>query len=923
MNFPRFRLLLLAVAVCASYVAVDAQTPMATLTITNNGNASGAVGVQPGGNVCNPNPGGGGGGAPCTYSYPVGTQLRIMANSPSTPGIFNSGVGDTASCATSVCVFTLNGNSAITATFDPGGGPYPSLTIGLQGDGKGNVGTDNNQCQNFELGFSACTTYYGAGSSVRLQGRSMPGNIFAGFSGGTVDAGGCTGTGNCVFTLSNNSSVDASFSAMASVAITPPTLSTPVNTNAFFNATPTFTNNMTRPAFNGATPWQSHVAMDVARFSLAAATVNDRLYAIGGVDGACPSPGPSCPFGPLGTVEVFDPMVTLIAQFDQAWTPRQSMATPRSGLATAVVNDRIYAIGGHTSGGSPVASMESYDPSSNTWSARAPMSSARANMAAAVINGTIYAAGGDAAAGGDPAAPLTTVEAYDAVTNTWTTKAPMAIARRFPAAAAVNGTLYVIGGDGTGSVEAYDPATDTWTARESMPNGGGTHRAAALNGLIYAVGGSPVTTKVYNPAVNAWTTFSPSSQLPSGQFALAVLDGRLFATGGNLADNTAVKTLLANRPPETTWWAHNSVVARVNSGNNGSFNALTAGTSTISARLVNIDSGAQSALLTVTAGGGNFPIFLGIPSGAFAQTGQANWGCGTFGQTSSGPWTVQVDYGQGAGFENTPYIANPPPDGQCVQNNQFPKGLFFFNHAYNSPGDYPVTVKVTNITTTASQTGSFNVHVEQPEPEDCVPVVSNITAIGTVPFESVQVAVFNAITDELLFEGELPLGFFDDAGLPEGQYRIEFSVPAPYSAGYSVTPSTFEVDAVCGVTVNLNATVQAIPAVPPSISLTLSPNAIWPPNNKLVPVTATITASSPNGHATTVQLVSITNNESGAGDVAGATPGTDDRAFEVRAKRNGGGSGRIYTVTYRATDTVTGLSTLVSGTIVVPHDQGK
>ncbi len=206
-NLPGLRSVLLALVVCAAYVAVDAQTPMVTLTITHAGDASGATGVQAVGNVnisgkvCNPNPGGGGGGTPCTFPYPVGTHLRIMANSPSTPGIFNSGVGDTAACATSVCEFTLNGDSSITTTFGTGGGPYPSLTVNLLGDGKGNVGTDNNQCQNFELGFSACTTYYGAGSAVVLQGRSMPGNIFAGFSGGTVDAGACAGTGNCGFVL--------------------------------------------------------------------------------------------------------------------------------------------------------------------------------------------------------------------------------------------------------------------------------------------------------------------------------------------------------------------------------------------------------------------------------------------------------------------------------------------------------------------------------------------------------------------------------------------------------------------------------------------------------------------------------------------------------------------------------------------------
>jgi len=42
-------------------------------------------------------------------------------------------------------------------------------------------------------------------------------------------------------------------------------------------------------------------------------------------------------------------------------------------------------------------------------------------------------------------------------------------------------------------------------------------------------------------------------------------------------------------------------------------------------------------------------------------------------------------------------------------------------------------VKVTNTTTSASQTGTFHVHVEQPEPQGCAPIVANITARVLVP----------------------------------------------------------------------------------------------------------------------------------------------------------------------------------------------
>jgi N-acetylneuraminic acid mutarotase len=936
MNLPRrIRLLLLAVAFCGLYGSAEAQN--ATLTITNNGPNSGAVGVQPGGNVCNPNPGGGGGGAPCTFSYPIGTPLRLMANSPSTPGIFNNGTGDALGCGmngTSVCEFILNGNSSITATFDAAGGPFPSLTINLvsHGGGKGNVGTDNNQCQDFELGFSACTTYYGAGSSVRLQGRSMPGNIFAGFSNGTVDAGGCAGTENCHFTLSDNSTVDATFAALSSVAISPSSATTNVGNSVFFAARATFTNGMQRDSFNGSTPWQSHVQMDAARFSLAAEVVDNKLYAFGGVDGFCPSGGGSCPFSPKSTVDVFDPLVTLIAEFPQAWTSRAPMTIPRGSLASAVVGGRIYAIGGHTSGGATVASMESYDPSTNAWSTRDPMSGPRAGMAAAVVNTIIYVVGGSASAGSGGSTPLNTVEAFDAANDEWLTTAPpaMQVARHLPAAAAVNGILYVIGGDGTGSVEAFDPAGGSWTMKAPMPGGGGSHKAVALNGLIYVVGGSPVTVKVYNPALNAWTTLSSTSQQPSGQFALAVLDGRLFAAGGNLSDNTAVTALLANRPPEATWWSHNTAVGQINSGNSGSVSGLAAGTATISARLVtfdtggNVPSGGTSATLTVTSGGGGgSTIFVNGPNQAFTQVGQANWGCGTFNQNAPGPWTVTVDYGEGGGVEPMPFTPDPPM-GTCSSPTGISKGVFYFNHAYSAPGTYHVVVTVRNTVTNATGTHAFDVEVEVGGGGGgaCVPIVSNISVIGTVPFDRVHVAVFDRVTGQLLTDDDtaLPLGFFDDASLPDGQYRFEFSVPA----GYQVTPAILIVDAVCGEPININLTVQEIAPDPPSISVAPSTNTLWPPNKKMVTITIDVVTSGPQGHPVSVELVSITSSEPGGeNDVAGAAFGTDDRVFQLRAKRLGGGPGRVYTVTYRVTDTVTGLSSTATTTIVVPHDQGQ
>ena len=50
--------------------------------------------------------------------------------------------------------------------------------------------------------------------------------------------------------------------------------------------------------------------------------------------------------------------------------------------------------------------------------------------------------------------------------------------------------------------------------------------------------------------------------------------------------------------------------------------------------------------------------------------------------------------------------------------------------------------------------------------------------------------------------------------------------------------------------------------------------------------------------------------------------GTDDRQFELRAERSGGGSGRVYTITYEAEDH-SGNKTTRSVTVTVPKSQSS
>ena len=110
--------------------------------------------------------------------------------------------------------------------------------------------------------------------------------------------------------------------------------------------------------------------------------------------------------------------------------------------------------------------------------------------------------------------------------------------------------------------------------------------------------------------------------------------------------------------------------------------------------------------------------------------------------------------------------------------------------------------------------------------------------------------------------------------------------------------------------------------------MTLSPTTLWPPNHKFQNVTATIAVTDNCDPNPTVTLVSITSNEPETGflgngdkgpDIEGAALGTDDRTFSLRSERGTGGqsTGRVYTITYRATD-ASGNTRDVTATVTVP-----
>lgn len=130
-----------------------------------------------------------------------------------------------------------------------------------------------------------------------------------------------------------------------------------------------------------------------------------------------------------------------------------------------------------------------------------------------------------------------------------------------------------------------------------------------------------------------------------------------------------------------------------------------------------------------------------------------------------------------------------------------------------------------------------------------------------------------------------------------------------------------------GNTNSCNSVVKVVDTTPPVISsVSASPNVLWPPNHKMVPVTVAVSASDVCSPTVTCKITSVTSNEPLVGPGSGHTAPdwqiTGDLSVNLRAERAGSGNGRIYTLNVQCTD-ASGNSATKTVTVDVPHDQGR
>jgi len=268
--------------------------------------------------------------------------------------------------------------------------------------------------------------------------------------------------------------------------------------------------------------WESKASMPTARSWTDAVVYNGKIYVVGGC--SCLS---DCQqfYNAVGTLEVYDPL-------NDSWAVLTPMSIPRVGPAVAVVDGKIYVMGGfNRDTWSANPTVEVYDIATDTWSTGTPMPTPRSWARAVVLNKKIYVLGGVGYH------YYNVCEVYDPATDTWTSCAPFKTGRYLHAATAANGKIYIIGGDSWeyghevySDIQEYDPLTDSWTTKTPMPTAATGLDAITADNKIWVFGGGGLCL-VYNIANDQWEE-KTSNQNTSGSFSVAYLDGVIYRFGG-------------------------------------------------------------------------------------------------------------------------------------------------------------------------------------------------------------------------------------------------------------------------------------------------------------------------------------------------------------------------------------------------------
>jgi hypothetical protein len=297
----------------------------------------------------------------------------------------------------------------------------------------------------------------------------------------------------------------------------------------------------------------------------------------------------------------------------------------------------------------------------------------------------------------------------------------------------------------------------------------------------------------------------------------------------------------------------------------------------------------------------------GVPSGNFFPVGQTTvtyTATDTHGHTAVGNQVVTV-------IDNTPPTVTAPPAvtaytgpgattceavvndlGTPVASDNCP-GVT----VSRAPAGNAFPVGTTTVTYTAT-----DAHGNTATATQMVTVVDNTPPTITVPPTLTVFTGPNATScSALVNDATLGVSVSDNCS---GVTLTRTPSGNTFPAG--TTTVTYTATDQAGNVASATQTVTVVDNTPPVIlSVSATPNAMWPPNHKMFTVAVSVNASD-NCSGVVSQIVGVTSSEAdngvGDGNTVNDIQNVNGLSVDLRAERSGKGNGRIYTITVRSTD---------------------
>lgn len=230
--------------------------------------------------------------------------------------------------------------------------------------------------------------------------------------------------------------------------------------------------------------WQEGAPLPQALSNAAAAVHAGRIYVAGGSIPAAESNQQSLAVS--DALWMYEPG-------EEAWQQVGTLPNPLAGMALVATDEALYLLGGWDGQAMrdevwrwvPPASAEDPVPS---WSLVSRLAVARAFLGAALLNGKIYVVGGF-----DGQRELNNADAYVLATSEWETLPPLTVARGGLSVVSDGTAIYALGGGWTRAMdthERFNPDADVWSNIVSPISGEWRHLAgASYQGSLHVIGG--------------------------------------------------------------------------------------------------------------------------------------------------------------------------------------------------------------------------------------------------------------------------------------------------------------------------------------------------------------------------------------------------------------------------------------------------